>query len=117
MATKDIQWDYTNTQLEDGLALHPSIETQPGVISLETIYQSIMEHRQESKAESRRTQLACRKMQMQIRWVAKTCSEFATRIGKAETRISKLEDDATVQEALGDSMKAQLKDAQWKLTD
>ncbi|KAJ1141496.1 hypothetical protein NDU88_007826 [Pleurodeles waltl] len=56
-------------------------------------------------------------MQTQIHWVAKTCSEFVTRIGEAETRISKLEDDAVSQRALGDSMKAQLKDAQWKLTD
>ncbi|KAJ1170775.1 hypothetical protein NDU88_002647 [Pleurodeles waltl] len=59
----------------------------------ETIYQSIMEHREESKIESRRTQLACRKMQTQIRCVAKTCLEFATRMEEAETRISRLEDD------------------------
>ncbi|KAJ1081659.1 hypothetical protein NDU88_001837 [Pleurodeles waltl] len=108
MATKDLPWDYTNTQLGDSSAMHPSTETQPGVISLETIYQSNMEHREESKAESRRTQLACRKMQMQIHRVAKTCSEFTTRIGEVETRISKLEDDAALQGALGGSMKAQL---------
>ncbi|KAJ1142495.1 hypothetical protein NDU88_008809 [Pleurodeles waltl] len=67
---------------------------QPNPVSLETIYQSIMEHREESKSESRKTQLACRKMQIQIRRVAKTCSEFATRMEEVETRISHLEDEA-----------------------
>ncbi|KAJ1123141.1 hypothetical protein NDU88_001614 [Pleurodeles waltl] len=64
MATKDLHWDYTTTLLHDGSGVHPSFETQSGVISLETIYRSIMEHREESKAkaESRRTQLACRKV-------------------------------------------------------
>ncbi|KAJ1123099.1 hypothetical protein NDU88_001572 [Pleurodeles waltl] len=112
MATNDIQRDYTSTPLENVLGMHPSIET--GVISFETIYQSIMVHREESKAESHRTQLACRKMQMSIRQVAKTCSEFATRMGEAEIRISKLKDDPASQ---GGSMKAQLQGAQWKLTD
>ncbi|KAJ1185857.1 hypothetical protein NDU88_002644 [Pleurodeles waltl] len=102
--TKDLQWDYTNTQLEEGSAMHVDIETQPSAVSLETIYQSIMEHREEFKTESCRTQLVCRKMQTQIRRVAKTCSEFATRIGEAETRISRLEDDVVSQRALGDSM-------------
>ncbi|KAJ1088670.1 hypothetical protein NDU88_001826 [Pleurodeles waltl] len=117
MATKDLQWDYTNTPLEDGSGTHPSIETQSGVISLETIYRSIMENREDSKTESCRTQLAFCKMQMSIRWVVKTCSEFAARMGEEEIRISKLEDNAVSQGAIGDSMKAELEDAQWKLTD
>ncbi|KAJ1130369.1 hypothetical protein NDU88_008722 [Pleurodeles waltl] len=84
LSTKDLQWDYTNTPLED----------------------------EESKEESRRNQLACRKMQISIRRVAKTCSEFATRMGEAKIQISKLEDDAALQGAIGDWMKAQLKDIQ-----
>ncbi|KAJ1116996.1 hypothetical protein NDU88_005197 [Pleurodeles waltl] len=70
----------------------------PNPVSLETIYQSIMEHREESKSESRRTQLACRKMQIQIRRVGKTCSEFTTRMEEVETRISHLEDEAGSQQ-------------------
>ncbi|KAJ1213341.1 hypothetical protein NDU88_000979 [Pleurodeles waltl] len=97
--------------------MHVNIETQPSAASLETIHQSIMEHREESKTESHRTQLACRKMQTQICCMAVTCSEFTTRIGEAETRISRLEDDVVSQGALGDSMEKKLEDAQWKLTD
>ncbi|KAJ1103724.1 hypothetical protein NDU88_001145 [Pleurodeles waltl] len=97
--------------------MHPSFEAQSGITSLETIYRSIMEHREESKSESRKTQLACRKMQMSICRVAKTCSEYATRMGEVETRISKLEDNTASQGAIGDSMKARLDEAQWKLVD
>ncbi|KAJ1151013.1 hypothetical protein NDU88_003800 [Pleurodeles waltl] len=82
MATEDLHWDYTTTPLDDSTGMHPSFETQSGVISLETIYRSIMEQREESKAESHRIQLACRKMQMSICRVAKTCSEFATHMGR-----------------------------------
>ncbi|KAJ1100055.1 hypothetical protein NDU88_005144 [Pleurodeles waltl] len=102
-----LQWEYS----KDDLTLYDNIEKQPNPVSLETIYQSIMEHREESKSESRRTQLACRKMQIQIRRVAKTCSEFATRMEEVETRISHL--DQVTREA----MEKQLEDTQWKLTD
>ncbi|KAJ1082725.1 hypothetical protein NDU88_002890 [Pleurodeles waltl] len=85
-----LQWEYS----KDDLTLFDNGEKQPNPVSLETIYQSIMEHREESKLESRRTQMACRKMQIQIRRVAKTCSEFTTRMEEAETRISRLEDEA-----------------------
>ncbi|KAJ1175473.1 hypothetical protein NDU88_000761 [Pleurodeles waltl] len=47
----------------------------------------------------------------------KTCSEFATRLGEAETRISRLEDDVVSQRTLGDTMEKKREDAQWKLTD
>ncbi|KAJ1186898.1 hypothetical protein NDU88_003678 [Pleurodeles waltl] len=83
----------------------------------ETIYQSIMDHREESKIESRRTQLACRKMQTQIRRVAKTCSEFTAHKEEAETRISRLEDDAGSQKMTREAMEKQLEDTQWKLMD
>ncbi|KAJ1190269.1 hypothetical protein NDU88_007007 [Pleurodeles waltl] len=56
-------------------------------------------------------------MQTQICRVAKTCSEFATRIGEPETRISRLEDNVVSQRAFRDSMEKKLEDAQWKLTD
>ncbi|KAJ1203810.1 hypothetical protein NDU88_007591 [Pleurodeles waltl] len=82
-----------------------------------TIYQSIMEHREESKIESRRTQLACRKMQTQIRRLAKTCSEFSMRMEEAETWISRLEDDVGSQRMTRETMEKQLEDTQWKLTD
>ncbi|KAJ1161638.1 hypothetical protein NDU88_002122 [Pleurodeles waltl] len=85
--------------------------------AIETIYQSIIEHREESKIESRRTQLACRKMQTQIRRVAKTCSEFTARMKVAETRISRLEDDIGSQKMTQETMEKQLEDTQWKLTD
>ncbi|KAJ1099034.1 hypothetical protein NDU88_004138 [Pleurodeles waltl] len=49
--------------------------------------------------------------------MAQKCYEFATCMGEAEIRISKLEDDAASQGVIGDSMKAQLEDAQWKLMD
>ncbi|KAJ1139717.1 hypothetical protein NDU88_006084 [Pleurodeles waltl] len=85
-----LQWEYS----KDDLTLFDNGEKQPNPVSLETIYQSIMEHREESKLESCRTQMACRKMQIQIRRVAKTCSEFTTWMEEAETRISRLEDEA-----------------------
>ncbi|KAJ1154159.1 hypothetical protein NDU88_006913 [Pleurodeles waltl] len=111
--TKGLQWEYS----KGDLTLHDNTEKQTNPVSLETIYQSIMEHREESKSESRRTQLACRKMQIQIRRVAKTCSEFATRMEEVETRISHLEDDAGSQQVTREAMEKQLGDTQWKLTD
>ncbi|KAJ1082380.1 hypothetical protein NDU88_002548 [Pleurodeles waltl] len=108
-----LQWEYS----KDDLTLYDNVEKQPNPVSLETIYQSIMEHREESKSESRRTQLACRKMQIQIRRVAKTCSEFATRMEEVETRISHLEDEAGSHQVTREAMEKQLEDTQWKLTD
>ncbi|KAJ1143132.1 hypothetical protein NDU88_009443 [Pleurodeles waltl] len=89
----------------------------PGTTSFEAIHQSIMEHREETKAESRRTQLAYHKMQGAIQRVAKAYSEFAVRMGKAETRISKLEEDDAAQRETGDLLKAQVDDTHWKLAD
>ncbi|KAJ1202736.1 hypothetical protein NDU88_006533 [Pleurodeles waltl] len=111
--TKGLQWEYS----KGDLTLHDNTEKQSNPVSLETIYQSIMEHREESKTESRRTQLACRKMQIQIRRVAKTCLEFATCMEEVETRISCLEDDAGSQQVIWETMEKQLEDTQWKLTD
>ncbi|KAJ1118320.1 hypothetical protein NDU88_006514 [Pleurodeles waltl] len=108
-----LQWEYS----KDDLTLYDNGEKQPNPVSLETIYQSIMEHREESKLESRRTQVACRKMQIQIRRVAKTCSEFTTRMEEAETRISHLEDEAGSHQLSREAMEKQLEDTQWKLTD
>ncbi|KAJ1114125.1 hypothetical protein NDU88_002364 [Pleurodeles waltl] len=59
----------------------------------------------------------CRKMQIQIRRVAKTCSEFTTRMEEAETRISCLEDEAGAHQSSREVMEKQLEDTQWKLTD
>ncbi|KAJ1127934.1 hypothetical protein NDU88_006327 [Pleurodeles waltl] len=92
--SKGLQWEYS----KDDLTIYDNTEKQPNPVSLETIYQSIMEHQEESKSESRRTQSACRKMQIQICRVAKTCSEFATRMVEVETRISHLEDEAGSQQ-------------------
>ncbi|KAJ1144981.1 hypothetical protein NDU88_011273 [Pleurodeles waltl] len=108
-----LQWEYS----KDDLTLYDNGEKQPNPVSLETIYQSIMEHREESKLESRRTQMACRKMQIQIRRVAKTCSEFTTRMEEAEIRISRLEDEAGARQSSREMMEKQLEDTQWKLTD
>ncbi|KAJ1193583.1 hypothetical protein NDU88_002879 [Pleurodeles waltl] len=101
-----LQWEYS----KDDLTLFDNGEKQPNPVSLETIYQSIMEHREESKLESRRTQMACRKMQIQIRRVAKTCSEFTTRMEEAETRISRLEDEAGARQSSREMMEKQLED-------
>ncbi|KAJ1191426.1 hypothetical protein NDU88_000742 [Pleurodeles waltl] len=56
-------------------------------------------------------------MQLQIRRVAKTCSEFATWMEEVETRISHLEDEAGSQQVTREAMEKQLEDTQWKLTD
>ncbi|KAJ1154736.1 hypothetical protein NDU88_007479 [Pleurodeles waltl] len=115
--TKGLQWDYSNTQFKGDLAVYGNTEKQCNPVSLETIYQSIMKHQEESKIDSFRTQLACRKMQTQIRQVAKTCSEFASRMEEVETRISRLEDDVGSQKVTLETMEKQLEDTQWKLTD
>ncbi|KAJ1180294.1 hypothetical protein NDU88_005516 [Pleurodeles waltl] len=115
--TKGLQWDYSNTQFKGDLTVYGNTEKQCNLVSLETIYQGIMEHREESKIKSCRTQLACHKMQTQIRCVAKTCSAFATRMEEVETRISRLEDDVGSQKLTRDTMEKQLEDTQWKLTD
>ncbi|KAJ1127594.1 hypothetical protein NDU88_005990 [Pleurodeles waltl] len=93
-ASKALQWDYSSASGLGGLCFLGDSLTEAAQISLELIHQSIMEHQEETKAESRKTQLACRKMQGAIPRVAKTCTDFAIHMGEAETRISKLEDDA-----------------------
>ncbi|KAJ1150529.1 hypothetical protein NDU88_003320 [Pleurodeles waltl] len=50
--TKGLQWDYSNTQFKGDLTVYGNTEKQCNPVSLETIYQSIMEHREESKIES-----------------------------------------------------------------
>lgn len=64
-----------------------------GEITLSTLYQTIMAHREETKVEGLRTQGAVRRLQNSVRRVAKTCMEISTRIGEAEARISTIEDD------------------------
>ncbi|KAJ1207916.1 hypothetical protein NDU88_003306 [Pleurodeles waltl] len=56
-------------------------------------------------------------MQIQIRRVAKTCSEFTTRMEEAETRIWRLEDEAGARQSSREMMEKQLEDTHWKLTD
>ncbi|KAJ1090460.1 hypothetical protein NDU88_003592 [Pleurodeles waltl] len=84
-------------------------------LALRQLRPIIMEHWEETTAESRRTQLACRKMQGAIRWMAKTCTDFAIHMGEAETRISKLEDDASAQGEIRESLKNQMEDTHLKL--
>ncbi|KAJ1123038.1 hypothetical protein NDU88_001511 [Pleurodeles waltl] len=117
VAPKDLHWDCSSIPGHEGPKTSEDTTTTMGAISLETIYQSIMEHWEEKRAESHRTQLSCRKMQEAIRRVAKTCSEFAVRMGESETCISNLEDEAAVQREIGDLMKAHVDDTHWTLTD
>ncbi|KAJ1114895.1 hypothetical protein NDU88_003125 [Pleurodeles waltl] len=56
-------------------------------------------------------------MQGAIRRVAKMCTKFAVSMGEAETRISKLEDDAVAHWEIKYSLKAQMEDTHWKLAD
>ncbi|KAJ1106091.1 hypothetical protein NDU88_003494 [Pleurodeles waltl] len=56
-------------------------------------------------------------MQTQTCRVAKTCSEFTTRMEEAETRISRLEDDVRSQRMTCETMEKQLEDTQWKLSE
>ncbi|KAJ1108457.1 hypothetical protein NDU88_005833, partial [Pleurodeles waltl] len=56
-------------------------------------------------------------MQGAIRWVAKTCTDFAIRIGEAETHTSKLEDDTAMQGEIRESLRIQMEDTQWKMAD
>ncbi|KAJ1084172.1 hypothetical protein NDU88_004324 [Pleurodeles waltl] len=63
-------------------------------------------------APAARIQLACHKMHSAIQHVAKTCSEFAVRMGEAETRMSKLEDEAYARKEASDLMKAYVDNTQ-----
>ncbi|KAJ1117536.1 hypothetical protein NDU88_005735 [Pleurodeles waltl] len=45
------------------------------------------------------------------------CTDFATRIGEAETRISKLEDETATQVEIRESLRSQMEDTQWKMAD
>ncbi|KAJ1093530.1 hypothetical protein NDU88_006630 [Pleurodeles waltl] len=121
-ASKDLQWDYSATTnlgniYSRGLKLVEYASNMPETVSIETIYQTLIEHRHKTGADSRRTQLACRKMQSASLRVAKMCSEFAERLGGAGNRTSKLEDDQTAQTLAINLFKAHVDDAQWKLTD
>ncbi|KAJ1088893.1 hypothetical protein NDU88_002047 [Pleurodeles waltl] len=102
-ASKALQWGYSSASGLGGLGSLGDSLTDTAQISLEMIHQSIMEHREETKAESRRTQLAGRKMQGSIQCVAKTCTDFVIRMGEAETCISKLEDDVAAQGEIRES--------------
>ncbi|KAJ1162989.1 hypothetical protein NDU88_003453 [Pleurodeles waltl] len=52
--TKGLQWDYS----KGDLTLHGNTEKQYNPVSLETIYQSIMEHREESRESQNSTSLS-----------------------------------------------------------
>ncbi|KAJ1207892.1 hypothetical protein NDU88_003282 [Pleurodeles waltl] len=81
------------------------------------IHQSMMEHREETKAESRRTQLACRKMQGAVRRVAKKGSEFEFRWRKLRLVSLSWRMMLPHKGKTGDLLKAQMDETHWKLAD
>ncbi|KAJ1105133.1 hypothetical protein NDU88_002541 [Pleurodeles waltl] len=116
-ASKAIQWDYSSAPGLGGLVSLGGSLADTSQTYLEMIHQNIMEHQEETKAESCRTQLACRKMQGAIRLEAKTCTDFVIHIGEAGTRISKLEDDTAMQGEIREFLRSEMEDTQWKMAD
>ncbi|KAJ1097654.1 hypothetical protein NDU88_002771 [Pleurodeles waltl] len=119
LVPKDLQWDYSSIPcLKDPKAAeYTTTSVNMEGFSRETIYQSIMEHQEETRAESCRMQLICRKMQGAIRRIAKTCSDFGAHMGGAETRISKLEDCALAQREAANLINTHVDDTYWKFSD
>lgn len=124
-ATGAMSWDYSfslaSTKGEGtmmaGLGGNDPTSVSPDEITLSTIYQVMMAHREEARSDSSRTHGACRKLQNAIRRMSKTCSEFSTRITEAETRISQLEDNMAIQQAKVESIQSSRDDTVYKLTD
>lgn len=120
-----MSWDYSfslaSTKGEGtmmaGLGGNDPTSVSPDEITLSTIYQVMMAHREEARSDSSRTHGACRKLQNAIRRMSKTCSEFSTRITEAETRISQLEDNMAIQQAKVESIQSSRDDTVYKLTD
>ncbi|KAJ1162155.1 hypothetical protein NDU88_002631 [Pleurodeles waltl] len=77
MAPKDLHGQYSSIPILECPKVLEDTATTMGEISLETIYQRVIEHREATRVESRRTQVACHKMKAAFRKVAKTCSDFA----------------------------------------
>ncbi|KAJ1117560.1 hypothetical protein NDU88_005758 [Pleurodeles waltl] len=108
-------WDYSKVPVlgttDPGSKLQSEVDSEAlEGLSLGTIYQSIMAQRDKTKAESRKAQAACRKMQLDILRVAKSCSEFREQIGEAENHT--LEDDLSAQKEASSLLKVQVEDTQ-----
>ncbi|KAJ1159205.1 hypothetical protein NDU88_011873 [Pleurodeles waltl] len=85
--------------------------------TLETIFQSIMAHREETRAEGHQLQVAIRKLQGVVCKVAKACNTIIKRVNDLETRTAAL--DVNAAGAMGQlkAQESQLVNIQWKLED
>ncbi|XP_078521642.1 exportin-7 [Lissotriton helveticus] len=90
---------------------------QPHVpeITLSTLYQVMLQHREETKGENLRTQGAVRRLQNNVRRVVKLCNEMSARVLEAEGRISAIEDEITPQKSQLSSLETLREDVNWKL--
>ncbi|KAJ1172401.1 hypothetical protein NDU88_004248 [Pleurodeles waltl] len=133
-STKTLQWDYLGTRLTgsgkipmtDSLPnADRSTDCQPLSTSatstdsemLQIIYDLIKELQTETRAESRRAQVATKRLQGAVRKVVKSCTEIEEKLNKMEDRTMAVEADVEALKEQSESHGGQLTDIMWKLED
>ncbi|KAJ1119149.1 hypothetical protein NDU88_007335 [Pleurodeles waltl] len=118
-AGADLKSEYSAAMaqlVEEGSIYSQGLANQQPLI-LEAIYQCVMAHREETRADSRRARVAVKKLQGTIHQVAKTCTTITERMSNLQSRAISLEMDVAVTRGQTEAHEAQLIDIQWKLED
>ncbi|KAJ1090669.1 hypothetical protein NDU88_003798 [Pleurodeles waltl] len=84
---------------------------------LQLIYGMVRELQMETRAESRRAQVAAKQLQVTVRKIAKPCSEMEEKLNTVESRTSVVEGELVALREHVDTHGGQLTDVMWKMED
>ncbi|KAJ1160224.1 hypothetical protein NDU88_000726 [Pleurodeles waltl] len=84
---------------------------------MQLIYGTIRELHTETRAESRRAQMATKQLQGTVRKVTKSCMEIEEKLNTMENRTSIVEAEVEVLKEQAETHAGQLTDIMWKLED
>ncbi|KAJ1145822.1 hypothetical protein NDU88_012106 [Pleurodeles waltl] len=84
---------------------------------LQSIYDSIKELQNETRAESRRARMTTKHLQGTVRKVVKSCAEIEGKLSTMEERTMAVEADTEALRAQTATHEEQLTDIMWKLED
>ncbi|KAJ1163443.1 hypothetical protein NDU88_003901 [Pleurodeles waltl] len=135
---KALKWYYSRTNLVSTAAVH-TLEAQANVEKggdtlvcssvpstgarhtdsemLQSIYDSIKELQNETRAESRRARMATKHLQGTVRKVVKSCAEIDGKLSTMEERTMAVEANIDALRAQTATHEGQLTDIMWKLED
>ncbi|KAJ1214632.1 hypothetical protein NDU88_002250 [Pleurodeles waltl] len=120
----EMQWDYTVTRQAFSKSdsacstlVPPSMGGPAEPPSLDLIYRTMVQNREQAQWESSKMKAANRQLQLSIKKVGKSCQDIGARIATMETRTEELEIEVKAATAQTTTQGQQISDIQWKLED